>query len=125
MERVTESDREPAEVSAGVRLANLAAGERACMKRWRVDPGETLPVHSHANEQIGYVLSGRLVAFAGGEEYVLEPGDSYVFPSNERHGAENRWEDPAVGIGVLSPPRTDPDWGDSADERRRTAESGD
>ncbi len=125
MERVTERDREPEEVSDGVHLADLATGERVCMKHWRVEPGETLPVHRHDNEQVGYVMRGRLVAVVGDEEHVLEPGDSYVFPSNEPHGAENRWEEPAVGIGVLSPPRTDPDWADAGVECHPPVESDD
>lgn len=125
MERVSESDREPTEVSDGVSLADLATGERACMKRWKIDPGQRLPVHSHDNEQIGYVVSGRLVALVEDGEYLLEPGDSYVFPSNERHGAENRWDEPAVGIGVLSPPRTAPDWADASGESRRIVGSDD
>lgn len=112
MKRVTEIDRNITEVSDGVYLADLAAGENVCMKYWEVEPGETLPTHRHANEQIGFVISGQLVALVEEYEYVLGSGDSYLFPSNERHGAENRWEEPAVGIGVLSPPRTEPDWGD-------------
>ncbi len=116
MQRVTEPERAPAEVSEGVYLADLATGENACMKHWRVDPGATLPVHSHEHEQIGYVISGRLVAIVEGEECTLDPGDSYVFPSGEDHGAENRWDVPATGIGVLSPPRTEPDWADPGGE---------
>ncbi len=110
MYRVTEDDREPAEVAEAVFLSDLAAGERASMKHWRVEPGARLPVHEHDNEQIGFVISGTLTAIVEGEEEQLEPGDSYAFPSGERHGAENRGDEPAVGIGVLSPPREDPDW---------------
>lgn len=110
MDRVTEAERKPAEVAEGVYLADLAAGEKASMKHWRVEPGATLPTHRHQNEQIGYVISGALVANVEGEERRLEPGDSYVFPSDELHGAENRGDEPAIGIGVLSPPRGDPDW---------------
>lgn len=111
MQRVTKRDRDRVEVSDGVHLSDLATGENVCMKHWRVDPGETLPTHRHEHEQIGFVISGRLVALVEDEEYVLEPGDSYLFPSNELHGAENRWDEPAVGVGVLSPPRSEPDWG--------------
>jgi quercetin dioxygenase-like cupin family protein len=125
MERVTEPERVPEEVSEGVYLADLATGENACMKHWRVAPGATLPVHSHEHEQIGYMISGRLVAIVEDGEYVLEPGDSYVFPSNEPHGAENRWDEPAVGVGVLSPPRTEPDWADAGEECVPTIESDD
>lgn len=125
MERVTKSDKVTIEVSDGIYLADLVAGENVCMKYWEVDPGETLPTHRHTNEQIGFVISGQLIAFVEGDEFVLEPGDSYIFPSNERHGAENRWEESAVGIGVLSPPRTEPDWGDDTDRTKSMATESD
>jgi len=108
--RVTEDDREPREVADGVYLSDLAGGEQASMKFWRVEPGATLPTHRHRNEQIGYVISGTLTAILEGEERALTPGDSYAFPSDELHGAENRGDEPAVGVGVLSPPRERPDW---------------
>ncbi|WP_254538215.1 cupin domain-containing protein [Halomarina litorea] len=111
MNIVTEDDRDPTEVAQDVFLSDLAGGERASMKFWRVEPGARLPVHDHENEQVGFVISGTLTALVEGEERPLRPGDSYVFPGGERHGAENRGDEPAVGIGVLSPPREEPDWG--------------
>ena len=123
VERISETEREPTEVADGVSLADLATGERAAMKHWRVEPGATLPTHRHHNEQIGYVISGTLTALVEGEEHTLSPGDSYVFPSEELHGAENRGEKPAVGVGVLSPPRGAPKWGTKAAEP--TAETDD
>lgn len=113
MEHVSNREQDLKRVSEGVHLADLATGERTDMKRWRVEPGATLPIHSHHNEQIGYVISGQLTAIVDGEEYELEPGDSYVFPSEELHGAENRADEPAIGIGVLTPPRNEPRWGDA------------
>ncbi|AGB37051.1 cupin domain-containing protein [Natronococcus occultus] len=113
MEKANSEEAGFEEVSDGVYLADLAIGERASVKLWRIDPGAELPVHEHDNEQIGYMLEGRLVATAGGEEVTLAPGDCYRFPSRERHGAENRSSEPAIGIGVLAPPRKRPDWGDA------------
>lgn len=102
------------EVADGVYLGDLAIGREASVKYWRIDPGATLPPHRHHNEQIGYVLSGSLVALVEGEEVMLSPGDCYRFSSRELHGAENRSSEPAVGIGVLAPPRERPDWGDAS-----------
>lgn len=113
MERISTDEENATEVAEGVFLGDLARGERAGMKYWRVESGAALPVHSHEHEQIGYVISGRLVAVGGDEEIPLNPGDSYRFPSDERHGAENRGDEPAVGVGILAPPRTKPDWGES------------
>lgn len=114
MNRVSKQDCDFEEEASGVYLADLAAGERASMKYWRIEPGATLPAHQHPNEQIGFLISGRLTAIVEGEERELEPGDSYVFPGEELHGAENRGDDPAVGVGVLSPPRGSPRWGGDA-----------
>ncbi|MES3516352.1 MAG: cupin domain-containing protein [Natronomonas sp.] len=121
MDRLNRADRDHEEESPGVYLADLAAGEKASMKSWRIEPGATLPPHRHEHEQIGYLISGTLTAILEDREVRLEPGDSYVFPSEELHGAENRGDEPAVGIGVLSPPRGKPSWGtetDSAGEKR-------
>lgn len=118
MERISTDREGMEEVAEGVFLGDLATGERAGMKYWRVEAGATLPAHRHHHEQIGYMISGTLVAIVEGEEVLLEPGDSYRFESDEHHGAENRGEEPAVGVGILAPPRGKPEWGDS-----RTAEA--
>jgi quercetin dioxygenase-like cupin family protein len=110
MDRVSRDEREYEEQVSDVHLAALAAGKRASMKHWRIEPGATLPAHRHQHEQIGYLISGELTAILEDREVTLESGDSYIFPSKELHGAENRGDEPAVGIGVLSPPRSDPDW---------------
>lgn len=114
MQQVSEAGREYEEASPDVYLADLAAGEKSSMKHWRIEPGATLPVHRHDNEQIGFLISGELTAILEDEEITLLPGDSYAFESGELHGAENRGDEPAVGIGVLSPPRSSPNWARSA-----------
>ena len=119
MEHVSSAERLLEEVSEGVFLADLVAGERASMKFWRVEPGETLPSHRHHNEQVGFVVSGELTAVVDGSERRLEPGDSYLFKGDELHGAENRGDEPAVGIGVLCPPRGAPQWGTTVDGPER------
>lgn len=113
MDRISTEGARMEEVADGVFLGDLTTGERAGMKYWRVDPGATLPAHRHDNEQIGYMISGELVALVEGNEVSLRPGDAYRFESEELHGAENRGDEPAVGVGVLAPPREAPDWGDS------------
>lgn len=122
MEHVAKPDREFDEVVEGVQLADLATGARTSMKFWRIEPGATLPTHRHHNEQIGFVVSGVLTAVLEDGKRELRPGDSYAFASGELHGAENRGEEPAVGVGVLSPPRSEPRWGTTAQETRENPE---
>lgn len=117
MRHVSEDDREEREVSEGVHLADLATGDRSGMKHWRVEPGAELPTHRHHNEQIGYVISGEMTAIVEGERQLLQPGDSYCFTSGELHGAVNEGDEPCIGIGLLTPTRDAPRWGDEASSR--------
>ena len=64
-----------------------------------------VPLHSHKENQIGYVIKGKLQFFTENEEFMAEEGDSYVFESNEKHGAKIL-EDSEV-IDVFSPSRED------------------
>ena len=62
-------------------------------------------LHSHNENQIGYVIKGKLRFFNDNEEFMAEEGDSYVFKSNEKHGADIL-EDSEV-IDVFNPSRDD------------------
>ncbi|WP_323677512.1 cupin domain-containing protein [Halorubellus sp. PRR65] len=112
MEVVPETAVESTEAVDDVHLKILAGGTEANVQHFRIDPGAVVPEHSHANEQLGYLLSGALDFHVDGETVTIEPGDSYVFHGDEPHGAENTGDEPAVGIEVFSPPRENPDWRD-------------
>jgi quercetin dioxygenase-like cupin family protein len=64
-----------------------------------------IPIHSHKEHQIGYVLSGKLKFLTDNGEFIVVKGDSYLFDSNERHGAKIL-EDSEV-IDIFSPARND------------------
>lgn len=44
--------------------------------------------HNHAAELIVYLVEGRMRAFSGGQELMLEAGDAVVFPSYVEHSYE-------------------------------------
>lgn len=97
----------------GVELAQLSSGELMSVQYFRIAPGASVPMHSHRHEQAGYVFDGALTFVLEDEsEVAVSAGDSYTFQGNESHAAENRGENPVVGIDVFSPPRTDPPWAD-------------
>lgn len=128
MEKVSAEEVEQVEAVDGVHLSALAAGERASVQKFRVDPGQEVPTHDHPHEQVGYLVEGALRFVVGAEttdepqereevngggereEVIVEAGESYVLSGGEPHGAINDGDVPAVGIDVFSPPRTDPDW---------------
>lgn len=112
MEVVPEDAIEATEAVEAVHLKLLAGGERANVQHFEVEAGATVPEHSHPHEQLGYMLSGELTFIVDGEEKVVRAGDSYVLDGGEPHAAENRGDEPAIGLDVFAPPRDDPDWMD-------------
>ncbi|ESS06885.1 MAG: cupin domain protein [uncultured archaeon A07HB70] len=98
------------EVLDGVHLAQAAAGERASVQHFRIEPGATVDRHAHENEQLGWLAAGSLVFRLDGETVTVEAGDSYAIGGGERHGAHNRGDEDAVGVEVFVPPRESPPW---------------
>lgn len=64
-----------------------------------------VPLHSHEEHQVGYVLKGKLKFFTEKSELIAKEGDSYIFDSNVKHGAIIL-EDSEV-IDIFSPARED------------------
>ena len=48
--------------------------------------GKGAELHRHAEEQVMYVLSGRLLVTLEGEQYEVGPGEATFNPSNSEHG---------------------------------------
>lgn len=86
-------------------VRQLVTGEGIMLARLELKAGCTVPVHSHHNEQVSTVLSGRIKFFLGERELILGPGETLVIPRNVPHGAEVL-ED-FVGFDIFNPPRED------------------
>lgn len=89
----------------GIQRKTLVYGDKTLTAEFRLAKGSQLPLHSHPQEQTGYLISGRMRFFIGGEVYDVEPGDSWCVPANVEHRAEIL-ED-AVAVEVFSPLRED------------------
>ena len=70
-----------------------------------IKKGSEVPLHSHKEHQVGYVIKGKLKFATSDHEFIAEAGDSYIFDSNEMHGA-SILEDSEV-IDVFTPSRED------------------
>ena len=89
----------------GIRIKTLVHGERTLMTKFELRAGAALPSHSHPNEQIGYLLSGRIILHIGDESRDLVPGDSWCVPSGVAHRADIA-ED-SFALEIFSPIRED------------------
>jgi len=93
------------ELLDGIELQNLAVGKKTHMVKFFLKEGKVLPNHRHIQEQTGYMIRGKMVLTIGGEDCLVETGDSWSIESNVLHSAKII-EDSEV-IEVFSPLRED------------------
>jgi quercetin dioxygenase-like cupin family protein len=93
------------EILPGIRMRTLVVGEHSMMCVFYLQQGAVIPLHQHAQEQTGYLVSGRirLIDAHGATEVV--PGSAWSFKGNAPHRAEIL-ED-SVAIEVFTPIRED------------------
>lgn len=89
----------------GVALKTMVYGKNTQFVEFKLDAGNTLPIHAHEQEQTGYLVSGAIVLTIGDETFDVEPGDSWCIPCNVEHGAKIIMD--SVAIEVFSPVRQD------------------
>jgi len=96
----------------------FVVGETIMLARVLLKKGCIVPEHSHANEQVTYVLEGALKFWIDGREVVVSAGEVLCIPPNMPHAAE-ALED-TVDLDVFHPPRTD--WINRSDAYLRAQE---
>ncbi len=83
-------------------------GDKMLMAHVRLEKGCHVPVHHHENEQVSYVVSGKVLWTLGEEgtpdrkQMVVEGGHVLVLPANFPHGVDVL-EDSFI-VDILSPP---------------------
>ena len=71
--------------------------------RYVYPPGTYFPDHSHEEDKIDAVLSGRFRMQLLGESIILEAGDTLVVPRDMAHSAEVVGDDPVVSLDAVKP----------------------
>lgn len=93
------------ELCPGIRRRTLTHGTAMYQMIAELDAGSVMPAHSHPQEQITHILSGRVVMILEGVRHDLRAGDSLLIPSNVSHGAETIEQ--SLVIDTFSPLRED------------------
>jgi quercetin dioxygenase-like cupin family protein len=83
----------------------LIVGHQVMLTRVLLKKGCIVPLHSHVNEQLSYILEGALKFFIDGQEIVVRAGQVLTIPPNMPHKAE-ALED-TVDLDIFHPPRAD------------------
>jgi len=93
----------------------LVVGKDLMVARVLLKKGCFIPLHSHVNEQVTYILEGALKFWIDDKEIVVHAGEVLCIPSNMPHKAE-ALED-TVDLDIFNPPRRD--WINKTDEYLR------
>ena len=83
----------------------FVVGEKVMVARVLMKKGCVVPLHSHPNEQVTYILEGALKFGLNGEEVVVREGEVLCIPPNVPHEAV-ALED-TVDLDIFTPPRED------------------
>ncbi len=75
-------------VAPGVQRKTLAVGAHTLMSKFFLEKGSELPLHKHPHEQIGFLVSGRIILTIGDQVCEMAPGDSWAVPGDVEHKAE-------------------------------------
>jgi len=102
---VSTRDVEQVEMLEGVHRRTMATTDEAMLCQFHLEEGSMVPLHHHMNDQVGYVISGKVEMTIGDKVQIIKAGDSYAVPGGILHSAK-AIEDSVV-IDVFSPPRED------------------
>ncbi|MEE9273865.1 MAG: cupin domain-containing protein [bacterium] len=93
----------PRKLADGV-FSRVFFGERVMLSIVTIEPNTEAPIHSHPNEQWGYLLEGAWERYQDGAWVQCKAGDFWCTPGGVEHGGRTRGEK-AVVLDVFSPPR--------------------
>ena len=102
---VAGNDGELKRSSLGVDFVLLVHGPKSMVTKMLYKQGDAVPSHKHANEQSGYVISGRYRIRFAEFDREIGPGDSYMIPENVAHVIEVI--EPGEVLDFFAPPRVD------------------
>ena len=97
----------------------FVVGQEIMVARVLLKKGAIVPLHSHHNEQVTYILEGALKFWIDGKVIVVNAGEVLTIPRHMPHKAE-ALED-TVDLDVFNPPRAD--WINGTDTYLRDAEN--
>lgn len=93
------------EMREGIHRRTMGITDEVMLCEFFLEAGAVVALHSHMNDQVGYVVSGKLDLTIGDETHTLLPGDSYAIPGGVEHEATALTD--TILIDVFSPPRND------------------
>ena len=102
---IVKSDQAKQKSFKGVSFDVLACSEKSMVTKMNYKKGDHVPLHSHPNEQSGYVVSGEFEIQIGEQKDIITAGDSYIVEDDVLHALVAKTD--GCIIDVFVPPRED------------------
>ncbi|GAB4519954.1 MAG: hypothetical protein OHK0046_29590 [Anaerolineae bacterium] len=102
---ITPKYAEQVEMTTGIHRRTMAVTDEAMLCEFFLERNAIIAAHSHMNDQVGYVVYGRIEITINNETRECVTGDSYAIPGGIMHQA--RVLEDTLVIDVFSPPRND------------------
>ena len=82
----------------------IFCGDQSMLSIVTIEPNAKGKIHSHPQEQWGFLIEGSGIRIQGGEEVVIKKGDFWQTPGGIDHGIIGGPEGAKV-LDIFSPPR--------------------
>ena len=102
---ITPAQAPQVEMRAGLYRRTMATTDEVMICEFYLLRETIVEAHSHHNDQVGYIVFGKLEVTIGDQTQVCVPGDSYAVPGGIVHSARALVD--TLTIDVFSPPRSD------------------
>lgn len=99
---------ETIDMGKGVLRQDFAEGKNMNVLHWNMSDKSVVGMHTHPQEQFGYVIKGGFELTIGEETFILSAGDAYLVPANVPHGFVAIGETEA--IDVFAPKKSEFPW---------------
>ena len=86
-------------------VRRMIYGDRVMVAQLDIKKGSVVPEHSHENEQVTWIMKGKLRLILEGKDIDVGEGEVLVIPSNVKHSAI-ALED-TLDVDIFSPIRSD------------------
>jgi quercetin dioxygenase-like cupin family protein len=83
----------------------MATTDEAMLCEFFLERGAVVPPHNHLNDQVGYIIYGRVEVRIGDIARVCHAGDSYAIPGGITHSVTALVD--SLTLDSFSPPRND------------------
>jgi quercetin dioxygenase-like cupin family protein len=102
---LTPRDAHQVDQAPGFHRRTMGTTDKVMLCEFFIERDSLTPEHSHMNDQIGYLVYGKLEFTIGGVTRVCQPGESWAIPGGVLHGARAILD--SLVLEGFSPPRND------------------